>query len=107
TTVQIAYWQCEAGHGRKSVPIGTPVNNTQLYVLDERMRLVPAGVSGELYIGGESLGRGYWQRPELTAERFVPNPYGKTPGARLYRTGDVVRWNRWGELEYLGRNDAQ
>src|SRR6185295_11904890 len=61
----------------------------------------------ELYLGGESVGHGYWQRAGLTAERFVPHPYSTTPGARLYRTGDVVRWNEAGELEYLGRDDQQ
>jgi amino acid adenylation domain-containing protein/non-ribosomal peptide synthase protein (TIGR01720 family) len=105
--IDVTFWPCKPGHKRKSIPIGKPIINTQVYVLDERMRLAPMGVSGELYIGGESLARGYWQRPELTAEKFVPNPYGKTPGARLYRTGDMVRWNDERELEYLGRNDAQ
>src|ERR1041384_4699974 len=71
------------------------------------MRGAPIGVAGELYLGGESLAHGYWQRAGLTAERFVPKPYSTTPGARLYRTGDVVRWNEAGELEYLGRNDHQ
>ncbi len=104
-TIDSTYWVCEAG--RSSVPIGKPVSNTQAYVLDEGMRPAPIGVAGELYLGGDSLAHGYWQRAGLTAERFVPNPYSTTRGARLYRTGDVVRWNTAGELEYFGRNDHQ
>jgi amino acid adenylation domain-containing protein len=105
TAIDVTYWACEAG--RRSIPIGGPIINTTVYVLDEQLRLVPIGVRGELYVGGASLAHGYWQRADLTAERFVPNPYSTTPGARLYRTGDLVRWNRVGELEYLGRNDYQ
>jgi amino acid adenylation domain-containing protein/non-ribosomal peptide synthase protein (TIGR01720 family) len=106
-TIDATFWECAPSPARRSIPIGAPVSNTQVYVLDAEMRLVPAGVSGELYIGGESLGRGYLNRPELTAERFVPHPFSSEPGARLYKTGDVVRWNDEGELEYLGRNDEQ
>jgi amino acid adenylation domain-containing protein/non-ribosomal peptide synthase protein (TIGR01720 family) len=105
--IDVTCWACEPGHGRRSIPIGNPIINTQVYVLDARMRAVPLGVSGELYVGGENLARGYLSRPELTAERFVPHPFSRTPGARLYRTGDIVRWNDEGELEYLGRNDQQ
>jgi amino acid adenylation domain-containing protein/non-ribosomal peptide synthase protein (TIGR01720 family) len=89
-----------------SVPIGRPVANTQLYVLDRNMNLEPIGTMGKLYIGGEGLARGYWKRPELTAERFVPDPYGK-PGGRLYISGDLARWMEDGNLEFFGRQDNQ
>ncbi len=90
-----------------SVPIGTPIANTQAYVLDEHMRPVPIGRPGELYVGGPNVGRGYLGRPELTAERFVADPFSGQPGARLYRTGDRVRWLPDGTLDYIGRLDNQ
>jgi len=89
---------------RPSIPIGTPVANTCLYVLDDLLRPVPIGVTGELHIGGIQVGAGYLNRPELTAERFIPNPFG---AGRLYKTGDLVRWLPDGNLEYLGRLDNQ
>ncbi|BCL83203.1 non-ribosomal peptide synthetase [Ktedonobacteria bacterium brp13] len=90
-----------------AVPIGKPIANMQLYVLDKHGQLVPVGVTGELYVGGEGVTRGYLNRPELTAERFVPHPFSSEPGARLYRTGDLARYQSNGDLEYVGRVDHQ
>ncbi|MFJ3064718.1 amino acid adenylation domain-containing protein, partial [Pseudomonas sp. NPDC087039] len=89
------------------VPIGQPIGNTQVYVLDSHQQLAPRGVVGELYIGGDGVALGYLNRPALTAERFVEDPFSQQAGARLYRTGDLVRWQADGQLECLGRNDDQ
>ncbi len=89
------------------VPIGRPIANDQNYVLDAYGQLLPIGVSGELHLGGVGVADGYFNRPDLTAERFVPDPFGKQPGARLYKTGDLARWRADGILEFLGRIDHQ
>ncbi|MEQ5836822.1 amino acid adenylation domain-containing protein [Marinobacter sp. NFXS9] len=94
------------GETRGGIPIGKPTDNNRLYVLDNQLELAPRGVMGELYVGGTGVGRGYAGKPGLTAERFVPDPFGG-PGDRLYRTGDLARWNDEGVLEYAGRVDFQ
>lgn len=102
TTIWSAVSKVEAG---QPVLIGPPIANTQLYVLDAHLQPVPVGVPGELHIGGDGLARGYLNRPELTAEKFIPNPFSATPGDRLYKTGDIVRYQSDGRLEFLGRID--
>jgi amino acid adenylation domain-containing protein/non-ribosomal peptide synthase protein (TIGR01720 family) len=95
-------------HAWPSLPaIGRPVDNATVYILDTRMRPVPVGVAGELYIGGETTARGYLHRPALTAEKFVPDAFGREPGARLYKTGDLARYAPDGQIEFLGRLDHQ
>ncbi|MBZ4402510.1 condensation domain-containing protein, partial [Myxococcus sp. AS-1-15] len=95
------------GSSLSSIPIGRPVANTRLYVLDSQGQPSPVGVPGELFIGGVQVGLGYWRSPHLTAERFIPDAFSDSPGARLYRTGDLARWLPDGTLEYLGRSDFQ
>ncbi len=105
--VDVTYWPCPRDDTRLSVPIGYPIHNVQIHILDRTFQPVPQGVPGELFIGGVGLARGYAHRPALTAEKFVPNPYSREPGARLYRTGDLVRYLPDGAIEFLGRIDHQ
>ncbi|MGO1073868.1 amino acid adenylation domain-containing protein, partial [Lysobacter sp. CA199] len=105
--VDVTYWRCVDDAHAGIVPIGRPVANTAIYLLDARGEPVPVGVAGELFIGGVQVGRGYHNRSELTTERFVADPYSSDEKARLYRTGDLARWLADGSIEYLGRNDFQ
>jgi amino acid adenylation domain-containing protein len=107
-SIDVTFWVCvREDEQRKTVPIGRPIANTQLYVLDRRLRPVPAGVPGELHIGGQSLARGYLHHPALTAEKFIPNLFSHEPGARLYKTGDLARYLADGAIEFIGRLDHQ
>lgn len=106
-SIDVTFWPCSNNEIRPFVPIGGPIANTQVYVFDKEMQPVPMGVKGELFLGGIGLARGYLQRPDLTAEKFVPHPFNPVGGERLYRTGDEVRWRGKGELEFLGRLDHQ
>jgi len=104
-TVDVSYFDCSPEVTLNCVPIGRPIDNTRLYILDRHMNLLPIGIPGELYIGGVGLARGYIGQLELTKERFLPDPY--LPGERLYKTGDLARWFAQGDIEYLGRLDHQ
>ncbi len=107
TAVEVVTWAYERDDRRVGVPLGRPVANTQIHLVDPRLRPVPVGVHGELLIGGAQVGRGYLGRPDLTADRFVPDPFSGEVGARLYRTGDLGRWLPDGVLDFLGRVDHQ
>ena len=106
TAVDVTSWVCERGTLRTRVPIGHPIANTQIHILDGQMQPAPIGVTGELHIAGKGLARGYLNRPDLTAEKFIPNPFG-AHGARMYKTGDLARYLPGGEIEFLGRLDHQ
>src|ERR1700674_5785777 len=125
TAIEVTHWQCRRGEGRRGVPIGHPIANVRIHLLDRRLRPVPQGVVGQLAIGGIAVGRGYLGRPDLTAERFVPEPFGglrdeaspaeaeprqpvgSEPGGRLYLAGDLARYRSDGAIEFLGRIDGQ
>jgi amino acid adenylation domain-containing protein/non-ribosomal peptide synthase protein (TIGR01720 family) len=107
-TISSTFWTSRIrGNRQRTVPIGRPVANTQIYVLDARLNPVPIGVPGELYIGGDGVARGYLNRPDLTGEKFIPDPFVREPDARLYHTGDLARYLADGNIEYLGRVDQQ
>ncbi len=106
--IDVSYWTLNNEQAAiEVVPIGKPVDNTKLHILDKQGKLVPIGVPGELYIGGIQVARGYLNRPELTMERFINDPFSKQTGARLYKTGDLAKWLLDGNIEYLGRMDDQ
>jgi amino acid adenylation domain-containing protein len=105
--IDVTVWSCDPTAPTGPVPIGRPIANTQIYLLDRRGEPLPVGVPGELHIGGLNVARGYHKRPELTAEKFVPDPFSAEPGRRMYRTGDLARYRPDGAIEYLGRLDHQ
>jgi amino acid adenylation domain-containing protein len=105
--IDVTAWPCRVGAYGEVVPIGRPIANTRIYILDAQGAPVPMGVAGEIHIGGDGVARGYWNREALTQERFVRDPFDADPQARMYRTGDLGRWLADGNIEYLGRNDFQ
>ncbi|HKI00340.1 MAG TPA: amino acid adenylation domain-containing protein [Thermoanaerobaculia bacterium] len=107
TCIQVLSWTAERTSSGPTVPIGRPIDNARVHLLDRNLEPAPLGVPAELYVGGAALGRGYWQRPDLTAARFLPDPIGGEPGGRLYRTGDLARRRSDGALEFLDRVDQQ
>jgi amino acid adenylation domain-containing protein len=107
TAIDATHHRCLPDASGRPAPIGKPIGNVRAYVLDERLEPVGVGMPGELFVGGLGLARGYLRRPELTADRFLPDPYAEVPGSRMYRTGDRVRWRHDGNIEFLGRGDRQ
>jgi amino acid adenylation domain-containing protein len=107
TTVEVTGWRCRRELTGTRVPIGRPLPNCQVFVLDKNLEPLPIGVSGELYIGGAGVARGYLNAPEITREKFIPSPFASEAGARLYKTGDVARFSDTGDLDFLGRRDRQ
>jgi amino acid adenylation domain-containing protein len=107
TTFAVTHEITTVAENARSIPIGRPISNTRVYILDEFGQPVPIGIAGELYIGGAGLAHGYLKRPALTAERFLPDPFDQEPGMRMYKTGDLCRWMLSGTIEFLGRNDFQ
>jgi acyl carrier protein len=106
-SADVTWYDTSKNQSLSSIPIGRPISNMQVYVLDAHLQPVPIGVPGELCIGGDGLARGYLNRPELTAEKFIPNSFSSEDGAYLYRSGDIGRYRFNGEIEYLGRSDRQ
>src|SRR5262249_40620422 len=107
TAVDAACWTCERKDGRQVIPIGRPIDNKQIYLLDSQLQPVPVGVAGQICIAGSGLARGYLNHAGATSEKFVPHPFSTEPGARLYLTGDIGRFLPDGNIEFLGRNDGQ
>lgn len=107
TTIDSTYWTFNENQQLTTIPIGRPIDNTQIYILDNETRIVPTKVAGELHIGGMGLGRCYLNRAALTATHFIPNPFGEKPGSRLYKTGDLARYLESGDIEFIGRVDNQ
>ena len=105
--IDVTFWECQPESKKKIVPIGKPIANTQIYLLDQYLQPVPVGVPAELHIGGINLARGYLNRPELTAEKFISNPFSLDPNEKLYKTGDLCRYLPDGNIEYLSRIDHQ
>lgn len=106
-TVWSSVFDCTAAVPANSVPIGRPIVNSWIHLLDHNLELVPTGATGEIYVGGAGVARGYLHCPELTADRFIPDPFSKIPGSRLYRSGDLARHRSTGDIEFVGRNDFQ
>ncbi|WP_155754027.1 AMP-binding protein, partial [Burkholderia vietnamiensis] len=105
--VDVTAWECRRDDPQRIVPIGRPIANTRIYIVDAQLQPTPIGVPGELLIGGTPVGRGYYNEPDLSAEKFIADPFSDDPHARLYRTGDLARYRADGNIEFLGRIDHQ